>query len=289
MSKQTSWKIICAVMVPAVMLAVLPIVWTEEKKEIPDHANFQSCRACHDDKHIMWEASGHNKAIDRIANGSSSAICQACHSTHGLVTKRHDLKTGQTQKESLHTTSCLVCHNLRSGKHPHKLAADPEELCEFCHSQRAMLKGEGARVVDDLRNVHSAVSCVSCHMTEGNHRMKVLRPDDPGLTEKRTDTCTGCHRDNNRPARARQLQEWQNDYKAAMDQILIELQVVNAAAKENPDLLNNSLKEKLNNLTFNISLLERDGSRGAHNHDYMLEITTHALKELKELKSTIKR
>lgn len=118
--------------------------------------------------------------------------------------------------------------------------------------------------------------------------MKVLRPDDPGLTEKRIDTCTGCHKDNNRAARARQLTEWQSDYKAAMDPIQVELKAINAAVKEKPDLLNAAMKEKLSNLTFNISLLERDGSQGAHNHDYALYIMSHASRDLKELKTAIK-
>jgi len=289
MSKQTARKRLYACTALAATLVVFAVVWAEEKKEIPDHTNFQSCEACHTDKQSMWEASGHSKAIGRIANAKSSADCYACHSTEGFTAKRQGSKVDPAQKDSFHTISCLACHDPRNGKHPRKLVADPEELCESCHSQRAMLKGEGARVVDDLRNVHSAVSCVSCHMTEGNHRMKVLRPDNPDLTEKRTDTCTGCHKDNNRVARARQLTEWQSDYKAAMDPIQADLKAINDAVKEKPDRLNAALKEKLSNLTFNISLLERDGSRGAHNHDYALEIMTHAAKELQEIKAAIKQ
>ncbi len=288
MSKQTARKMFYACTGLAAILSVIVVVRAEGKKEIPDHTNFQSCQACHAEKQSMWEASGHSKAIGRIAN-AAAADCYACHSTEGFSAKRQGGRADLAKKESFHTISCLACHDPRSGKHPRKLIADPEELCESCHRQRAMLKGEGARGVDDLRNVHSAVSCVSCHMTEGNHRMKVLRPDDPDRSEKQTDTCTGCHKDNNRPARAQQLREWQSDYKAAMDPIQADLKAVHDAVKENPDLLNASLKEKLSNLTFNISLLERDGSRGAHNHDYAMEIMTHAAKELKEIKAAIKR
>jgi predicted CXXCH cytochrome family protein len=289
MSKQTARKMLYAWTALASILVVFAIAWAEEKKEIPDHTNFKSCQACHADKHSMWEASGHSKAIGRIANAASSADCYACHSTEGFSAKRQGSKVDPAKKESFHSISCLACHDTQSGKHPRKLVAEPEELCESCHSQRAMLKGEGAKGVEDLRNVHSAVSCVSCHMTEGNHRMKVLRPDDQGLTEKRADTCTGCHKDNNRVARVRQLTEWQSDYKAAMDPIQADLKAINDAVKGKPDLLDAAMKETLSNLTFNLSLLERDGSRGAHNHDYALEIMTHAAKELQKIKAAIKR
>ena len=57
-------------------------------------------------------------------------------------------------------------------------------------------------------------------MSEGNHQMKVLRPDDPGLSEKRLDTCTTCHKDNNRVGRVQQIQEWQSTYDGKMKALL---------------------------------------------------------------------
>jgi hypothetical protein len=74
-----------------------------------------------------------------------------------------------------------------------------------------------------------------------------------------------------------------------MDPIQADLKAINDAVKGKPDLLDAAMKETLSNLTFNLSLLERDGSRGAHNHDYALEIMTHAAKELQKIKASIKR
>jgi predicted CXXCH cytochrome family protein len=288
MLTQNARKVFYAGTVIAAILGIFAVVRAQELKEIPDHTSFQDCKMCHADKQTMWEESGHSKAIGRLTGGAASADCYACHSTEGFTAKLQGGKVDVAKKESFHTVACLACHNPVSSKRQYRLVAAPEDLCESCHRQRAMLKGEGAKGIDDVRNVHSGVSCVSCHMTDSNHRMKVLRPDDPGLKSNQTDTCTGCHKDNNRTARVKQLQEWQSDYKEKMDPLQAELKAVNAAVKDKPDALNAELNEKLKNLTFNLSMLERDKARGAHNHDYAMEIMSLAAADLKAIKEILK-
>jgi predicted CXXCH cytochrome family protein len=288
MNKKIARKITLACLAIAAIVGVVAIVLADDKKEIPDHSNFTSCQACHSEKQSMWEASGHSKAIGRITAGTSSADCYGCHSTEGFAARLQGTKVDTAKKESYHSISCLACHSPSGSKYPYRLVADPEDLCESCHSQRAVLKGEGAKGIEDMRNVHSAVTCVSCHMTEGNHRMKVLRPDDPNLSEKRIDTCTGCHKDNNRATRAKQLQEWQAEYKEKMDSLQADMNSINTAIKEKPALLNAELKVKLANVRFNLSMLERDRSRGAHNLDFALEIMSLASADLKALKAAVK-
>jgi predicted CXXCH cytochrome family protein len=266
--------------------AAIPMA--DEKKEIPDHSGFKSCQACHAEKNSMWEASGHSKAISAVSNSNmASANCYGCHSTEGFTTKREGKKIEIADKESFHTISCLACHDPRGTEHPRKLVMDPEKLCESCHTQRAVLKGQGAKGVEDTRSVHSGVSCVSCHMSEGNHQMKVLRPDDPALTENRIDTCTACHKDGNRKARAKQIQEWQSWYKESMEPLQADLKAVDAALKEKPTALNAELRAKLDALKTNISMIERDGSGGAHNLDFALEIMALANKDLKGIRAAL--
>jgi len=118
--------------------------------------------------------------------------------------------------------------------------------------------------------------------------MKVLRPDDPGLTEKRLDTCTACHKDNNREARVRQLTEYQLTYDENMAPLLADVKGIDEALKKKPNLLNTELKSKLDDVKANLSLLEKDGSRGFHNFVFMLEITANAANDLKEIKAAIK-
>lgn len=261
----------------------------QEKKAVPDHAAFTSCQACHAEKQSMWESSGHSKAIGRIKESKmASADCYACHSTEGLAAKLQGKKVDSAQKDTFHTISCLACHNPRGTEHPRKLVMDPETICTICHTQENFLKGTGARGIEDTRSVHTAVPCVSCHMTGGSHRMSVIRPDDPALSDKGVDTCTACHKDNTRKTRARQLQEWQQDYKEKMEALQADLNSVSAALKEKPDLLHADGKKKLDDIRFNLAILTKDGSKSAHNFDFSHEIMALASKDLKELKAAVK-
>ena len=148
--------------------------------------------------------------------------------------------------------------------------------------------GVGAKGIEEARNFHSGVPCVSCHMSEGNHQMKVIRPDDPGLTDKRLDTCTACHMDNNREARVRQINEWQSTYDENMAPLLADVKTIEAALQKTPGLLSAPVKAKFDDVKSNLSILEKDGSRGFHNFVFSLEITSLAAGDLKEIKAAIK-
>jgi hypothetical protein len=124
-------------------------------------------------------------------------------------------------------------------------------------------------------------------MTEASHQMKVLRPDNPHLTEKRHDSCTACHMDNNREARVKQIQEWQSTYDENMAPLLTDVKAIDAALRISPDLLNASLKAKYADVKANLAILEKDGSRGFHNFVLSLEITSLASGDLKEIKAAI--
>jgi predicted CXXCH cytochrome family protein len=237
----------------------------------------------------MWKASGHSKALSRvIGNSRESADCYGCHSAEGFAARRQGEKVDITEKGSFTTLTCVTCHNSHNSQYPYQLVMEPQELCNACHTQEAVLKGKGAKGIEDTRSFHSAVECVSCHMSEGNHLMKVIRPDDPDLPESRTDACTACHRDNNRDARARQLQDWHAFYKESMDPLQAYLKTIDSALKENPDLLNAELKAKLDDVRSNLSIIIMDGSEGAHNLDYALEIMAQAARDLKKVRAAMK-
>ena len=237
----------------------------------------------------MWAASGHSKALSLvIKNDRASADCYGCHSAEGFAAKLQGKKIDVAQKESFSALSCVACHDPHNSNNPRQLVVDAEKLCSSCHTQETVLLGKGAKGIEETRSIHSAISCVSCHMTEGNHLMKVIRPDDPGLSEKRTDTCTACHKDNNQKARAAQLQQWQASYTKNMDALQADVKAISAALKEKPDLLNPDLKTKFGTVRGNLSILVRDGSRGVHNFDYASEIMTLAEKDLAEIKAAVK-
>jgi predicted CXXCH cytochrome family protein len=255
----------------------------------------QDCIACHETggnfrrNYTMWKESGHSKSLGRIINnGQASPDCFACHSDEGFKAKRLGRKVDAARKESFNPITCTTCHQLpHDGKNPHQLTDDPETLCTSCHTQRPVLQGKGARGIEDARSFHSAVDCISCHMSETNHVMKVIRPDDPGISETRLDTCTTCHKDNNRKARLAQLQEWQRSYQEGMDPLQADLAALSAALKENPSLLDDKMKAKLNDVRFNLSILARDGSRGSHNIDFTAEILSVSAKTLREIKAAM--
>jgi predicted CXXCH cytochrome family protein len=259
-------------------------VVANEKKEIPDHSNFQSCQ-CHAETISMWEASGHSKAIALVAgNKQGSTDCKSCHTPQNSA----NAKPENTNNDSFHKISCLACHALQKSEFAHKLVMDPDALCAVCHTQEPIFWGHGAKGIEDYRNFHSGVSCISCHMTEGNHKMKVLRPDDPGLAEKRLDTCTACHKDNNRKGRVQQIQEWQSIYNEKTKSLLADVNAIDEALKKKPGRLNAALKSKFDDVKANLSLMEKDGSHGFHNFDFMMEITDNAAAGLKKIKAAIK-
>jgi len=115
--------------------------------------------------------------------------------------------------------------------------------------------------------------------------MKVIRPDDPEVSEKEQDSCTACHRDNNRAARARQLKQWQDEYQETMSKLQDEIQNIDSLLKRKPGILNHELYHKLETLRTNLEILQQDRSRGANNLDYALEIMAQAARDLRAIKS----
>jgi predicted CXXCH cytochrome family protein len=291
MKKHDTWKaaLVSAGIISIFISGFIHLVSADEKKEIPDHAGFQSCKACHAQQQSMWEASNHGKAIRLVVHNDPAATdCSGCHSSQRYEAMRQGARGEGAKNESFHKVSCLACHTGQKSEYDHGLVMDPEKLCALCHTQRSVFLGVGAKGIEDARNFHSGVPCVSCHMTEGNHQMKVIRPDDPGLTDKRLDTCTACHMDNNREARVRQINEWQSTYDESMAPLLADVKAIEAALQKTPGLLSAPLKAKFDDVKANLSILEKDGSRGFHNFVFSLEITSLAASDLKEIKAATK-
>jgi predicted CXXCH cytochrome family protein len=209
----------------------------------------------------MWKASGHSETSGRTFTIEG--------------------------KEWSGPITCVACHNPHQSENPHQLVVAPEDLCSSCHFQDAVLKGKGAEGVEQTRSLHTAISCIECHMTESNHLMRVLRPDNPDLAEDRTDTCSACHEVNSREARAHQIQDWEAWYRETLEPVQADLYIIDAALKNNPNLLDAELNKKLEVTKSNLAIVEQDGSEGVHNLDYALEIMALAKKELSKIKAAI--
>jgi predicted CXXCH cytochrome family protein len=209
----------------------------------------------------MWLVSGHAKTPDRAIeiNGKK---------WEGPIT-------------------CAACHNPHSSPDKAQLIMDSKELCKSCHSQAAVLKGFGAKDIEETRSLHTAAACIACHMTEKNHLMKMFRPDDPNLAKDRLDSCSDCHEIKDRVMRTAQLHDMESWYKEAFEPVQADLKMIDEKLKNNPDILNAELKAKLNDVKTNMSIIINDGSNGVHNLDYALEIMSLAKRELKEIKTAI--
>jgi predicted CXXCH cytochrome family protein len=279
----------------SIFVAILAAAAIADDKKESDSP--EACIACHQSggnfrrNFTMWKTSSHGKTLNAVMNNNqASPDCYGCHTDEGFKAKNQGKKVDVALKQSFSPVTCTTCHNLpHDSKFPRQLVTDPETLCTSCHTQRAILQGKGAKGIEEARSFHSAVDCISCHMSETNHLMKVIRPDDPDVSDKRMDTCTSCHKDNNRKARIAQLQEWQSSYKERMEPLQADLNTISAALKQNPNLLDAQMKEKLNTVRFNLSLLTRDGSRGSHNIDLTAEVFSNASKDLRALKSAMQR
>ena len=94
----------------------------------------------------MWLASGHSKAPSR--------------------------KIQIKGKDWTGPISCVACHNPHYSDNPSQLAMKPEKLCTACHFQESVLRGRGAKGIEETKSLHPAIPCISCHMTEKNHLMK---------------------------------------------------------------------------------------------------------------------
>ena len=73
-----------------------------------------------------------------------------------------------------------------------------------------------------------------------------------------------------------------------MKSLLADVKAIDEALLKKPGRLNSALKSKLDDVKANLSLLEKDGSRGFHNFVFMLEITGNASDDLKKIKAAIK-
>ena len=211
--------------------------------------DIQNCMACHIEKFQEWKTSKH-------ASVENGVLCTACHKSHDGFT-------------------------------PTELVMEPKQLCDSCHVHRAVLEGKGAKGIEETRSMHSAIACTGCHMSDGNHRVKVIMPDDPDLSENRVDSCTACHKDDSREIRAAQIKDYRAWYNESMDPLKMELEAFENTLKENPGLLNVELQAKLDDIKSNLAIIMEDGSDGIHNLDYALEIMALAKRDLKKIKAAI--
>jgi predicted Fe-Mo cluster-binding NifX family protein len=66
------------------------------------------------------------------------------------------------------------------------------------------------------------------------------------------------------------------------------MKAINAAMKEKASLATADMRTKVRNVQANLTILTRDGSRGAHNFSSAQKIMAQAGKDLEEVKTALK-
>jgi DmsE family decaheme c-type cytochrome len=121
-----------------------------------------ACLACHArDAHAMWEGSAHDVR---------SMSCATCHSVHGFLSDRAQLKT-RTETET-----CAACHRVQT----QMPVAEGRMECSSCHNPHGSTNERLLRVGNWINE-----SCISCHTDKRG----------PFLFEHAAgrENCTTCH------------------------------------------------------------------------------------------------
>lgn len=256
----------------------------------------------------MWAASAHGNSVASVASSDhATAECYTCHTAEGMAAKEAGQTLDISHKENLNPISCVVCHDPHNTGEEYQLKAEPEKVCIQCHaneavapgmpakagssvyeSNEAALKGFGAVGIKETPSFHSDITCQTCHMTEGNHLFKVIRPDDPNLDEARVDSCTQCHKDSSKEVRGALLEGWQSNFDKRVASLNTDMATIAAALKANPNALSSDLKAKYDATKTNLSIIVNDGSHGAHNFEYAMKILSQGRKDIDAVKAGLR-
>jgi predicted CXXCH cytochrome family protein len=253
----------------------------------------------------LWAASAHARALtDLESSDHAQASCYKCHSAEALMTSLAGKTFDPKSHAPYNTVTCVACHDPHNSKEPAQLRMEPQALCTACHngglpeggqfkpgavahhSMKEMLAGYGAIDVPQTKGAHSNLKCIDCHMTEGNHMMKIIRPEDVAGTGRK-DTCTTCHTSSSSESRSIYLNLWQDSVTERLGALKADVAAIEAALQTNPGVLSEDQKTTLAKVKTNISFVEADGSKGAHNFEYTIKILTAAQKALAPLKAAL--
>lgn len=245
--------------------------------------------------------SDHARSLtDLRANSHASDRCYECHSAdYRIAAEKGQPIAGKDAKEAI---TCVTCHDPHEDGNPGQLRVSKEQVCADCHNseipvggtykpgsavhhpQKEMLNGYGAIGVPQTVSVHfkQGVTCVDCHMPGGNHEFKVVLPKDV-MGTKSADSCDSCHGNSTPEIRQSYVDMWQNTVSAKINALKPRLATDKQKAATYP-----ALKILVDQASTNISMVEADGSTGAHNFEYAMKILNQAETWLNEFESKAK-
>ncbi len=256
----------------------------------------ERCTSCHGSgrQGQQLEAMGHTTGFaEVIERPYFRDYCLECHSgTAFLAAEKgqehltvEEFRTGSRQDDRLGIT-CAVCHDPHERYEEHQLRKSALETCTQCHTaeveegatlepgggvhhpQKEMLLGYGAIGVDPMPSP-KVVTCVDCHMTDGNHYFKVGTPTltlESRYGPYEANSCAKCHSD----MTAEAVEEVQAEIEAGIAAIhdLIEQAENRIAGLEAAGVDVSELEAAVAKAETNVEFLEADASKGIHNTPY---------------------
>ncbi len=236
------------------------------QKIIRAHADapYQACLKCHKD----FQDSDRAKAISFPHHSSDcdfrNEMCDKCHQ---FVV--HSYKN--VPYEPPHKTICYNCHKKE----------DVEiDDCTTCHAgQSEMRNGKGAEGVVGKKDVmYDDVACTDCHSNSDKMDFKPV-----------VQSCIDCH-DGDEDYGMPKIKEMQKEVKEKLPEIKKEInelrEAIKLARREGKDV---KKAEKLfNQIVFNYNFIKDDGSKGVHNHRYVMLILQNINSDIAKIKSITK-
>ena len=221
-----------------------------------------------------------------VLKGDGEVRRERCHSCHAEVA--HIERFGETAfLHEMHVTDhkveCFECHDeIQHGLLPlEPLAATSSEGCGACHfdphdANQLLYAGTGAVGIPDRpsRMYETRVVCASCHtgrkgfLTDGglvtSERAAHPHGGGSGIAAAGSVDCIHCHG----TGFAGMLENWQGVVQGELERLqplVADLGEELEAHEEHP------ARELYEEAWRNVSLVEKDGSRGAHNPLYALD------------------
>lgn len=217
----------------------------------------ENCRNCHSErgnrgrhsKYRVADKAWRRQTRSKAPHNSHLEKNIACLDCHQEVVHSDPSLKDESGVTMPRMTICFRCHNDKRA---------PRE-CTLCHStQKDMNEGVGGVAVEDTPNYMypDSATCVDCHLEENEYKMA------PAV-------CVECHDDDESYADV--VTEWQDaatEKLAAVEIRLKEVQsAITAAKTKGKDTDEASLL--LRDAEHNYNMVLDDGSKGAHNSEYV--------------------
>lgn len=261
----------------------------------------------HMQQYPQWKASAHAGATQLlIEHGETRERCFSCHSASADIQAAKGVAFEYDKHLVNDGVTCASCHDSHGNENPAQLKMDAQALCVSCHNvgtdetrtigtkraphapQADMLQGTGAIGIAPTTGAHTSLTCIECHMTEGNHMMKVIKPEDVMGTE-RVDSCTACHTDSSTDSRGVYLSMWQESVSTRMDGLKADVEKIDAALEAHPNALSEEMQAQYLNTRANYWYVMKDKSYGVHNFEYTIKILTQTQQEMAKIKAALRK